>query len=288
MLLSVITVNFNGIVYTRDFLDSLCGLSESDDVEIIVVDNASDANEAEVLQKEYPWVKCVRSEENLGFSGGNNLGAKRSRGKYLLFVNNDIIANADALFRLVDVLKSNPDVAAVSPCIVNANGSYAYTGSKPLGKYLLRLHYSTEAGHEAGEVPLIHGAAVMMPRAKWEEVGGWPEPYFLYFEEVDLSLHLKKLGYKLWYEPKAQLIHIGSCSTGRNSPLSCYYGSRNHLLLYCRNLDGWKKLYAVMYHLLLIVPHNIVVYIRNRQFPLVKAYCAGVKDFLRGRFGKRV
>lgn len=268
-------------------MNSLSDLSQNEEVEIIIVDNASIINEAEILQKEYPWIRCIRSEHNLGYSGGNNLGTEFAEGEYLLFVNNDILAGKDSVFNLLDVLKCNHDIAAISPCIQNVDGSYSYSGCEPLDDNLLRIHYITFENDKGGEVPLIHGAAVMMPKKVLLEVGDWPDIYFLYSEEVDLSLRFKRKGYKLWYEPTAKMIHIGSCSTGKNSPLVCYYNSRNRLLLYKRNLQGGKRIYSILYHLLLIVPHNCFLYMKKHQYDLLSAYLSGVKDFIGGRFGER-
>ena len=180
--------------------------------EVIVVDNASRENEATLLQEQFPWVKSIRSEQNLGFAGGNNLGVKYAKGDYYFFINNDVIITEDCFS-------------------------------------LLLQRMDTE--QIRGETPLIHGAAVMIRKTALDAVGGWPESFFLYAEEIDLSLHMKRQGYILWYEPDVELVHIGSCSTGKNSPLVCYYNSRNRLLLYKRNLLGWKRHYAIIYHLMI-------------------------------------
>lgn len=287
--LSIITVNYNGIFYTRRFLNSLLSYRKSD-WEVIIVDNASQDNEAIILQLEYPWTICIRSEQNKGFSGGNNLGAEVAKGKYLFFVNNDVEFISDSITPLLTRLRQNLQIGAVSPQIKNPDGSYNYVGCAPLDKNLRYIHYYTECRDSViigEETPLIHGAAVMLPRKALERVGGWPELYFLYAEEVDLSLHLIDLGYKLWYEADAVLLHIGSCSTGKNSPMVCYYNSRNRLLLYKRNLKGWRRVYTIAYHLLVTVFHNSIIYLRRRQFLLLLSYWIGVKDFLLGNFGKR-
>lgn len=289
MTLSIITINYNGIAYTRKFLDSLKPFMQ-DDWEVIVVDNASRQDEASLLRQEYPWIKCIQSTENVGFSGGNNIGVDSAQGEYLFFINNDVLISSDCFSPLLQKLQSDKGIGAISPRIKNLDGTYNYTGCAPLDRYLMRIHYRTKLIPEeqkSEETPLIHGAAVMMPASALHSIGGWPEIYFLYSEEIDLSLHLKRKGYKLWYEPKAELLHIGSATVGKKSAMNCYYNSRNRLLLYSRNLSGWQKIYALTYHLCLTVPHNSLQYLKRRETSLLKAYLEGVKDFLKGRFGKK-
>ena len=85
---SIITINYNGLDDTCALLDTL---PFNDDLEVIVVDNASKEDEASIIEKRYPSVKVIRSKDNLGFAGGNNLGIKAAQGKYLFFINNDTI-----------------------------------------------------------------------------------------------------------------------------------------------------------------------------------------------------
>ncbi|OUO55561.1 hypothetical protein B5F77_01530 [Parabacteroides sp. An277] len=285
IILSIITINFNGLSYTKNFLNSLYPFLTSE-WEVIVVDNGSKEDEAILLQKEYPWIKSIRSEKNLGFSGGNNLGVKQAKGEYFLFINNDVLIEQDCISLLLNKIMNDPTIAAISPKIRNLDGSLNYAGCEPLDPYLHKIHYrNSEVDFHTVETPLIHGAAVMISKQALKSVNGWPEEYFLYSEEVDLSLHLQKKGFHLLYEPRVELLHIGSCSTGKNSPLVCYYNARNRLLLYKRNLKGEKRFYAIAYHLLFIVPHNIINYLRQGKYDILKAYIYGVMDFLIGHFG---
>ncbi len=285
IILSIITINYNGLTYTRNFFDSLFPFLK-DNWEVIVVDNGSKKNEAIILQKEYSWVKCIRSEKNLGFSGGNNLGVKNAKGNYFFFVNNDVVIKQDCISLLLNEIQKDVAIAGISPKIRNLDESLNYAGCDPLDPYLRRIHYrTTDVDYQLIETPLIHGAAVIISKLALASVDGWPEEYFLYAEEVDLSLHLRKNGFHLLYEPNVELLHIGSCSTGKNSPLVCYYNARNRLLLYKRNLTGKKRFYAIAYHLSFIVPHNIINYLRKGKYDLLKAYIYGVKDFLIGNLG---
>lgn len=287
-MISIITVNYNGFVDTKNLLNSLYDNIAENEYEVIVVDNASKENEAELLKREFSWIKAIRSDVNLGFSGGNNLGVKYSKGDYLLFLNNDLIITSDFITPLLGIFSQREKVGIVSPQILNMDGSLCYGGCEPIGRFLLRIHYLS-GDPENGlpipqEVSLAHGAALMIKRDILNSVGGWPDIYFLYSEEIDLSLHVNKKGYSIWYEPGSVVYHLGSQSTGKGSPLIYYYNTRNRLLLYKRNLKGIIRLLSIMYQLFVINSILSVKLILRRETALFKAVCVGSMDFLQGKF----
>lgn len=290
-MISIITVNYNGIKDTRNFLYSLKESVKDVQYEVIVVDNASKNDEASILSSEFDWIKCSRSEKNLGFSGGNNLGVELAVGDYFLFLNNDLIFKSDFITPILAKLTESENIGAVSPLILNMDGTLCYGGCENIDKYLLRIHYLSgninNALAEAQEVSLVHGAAVAIKRSVFNEIGGWPDIYFLYCEEIDLSIRLSKSNYLLWYEPRSVVYHVGSQSTGKESPLVYYYNTRNRLLLYKRNLKGSTQLISIFYQLVVINTQSLLKLLLNRKIPLLKAVFKGSFDFVRGNFYKK-
>lgn len=290
-MISIITINYNGLVNTRNLLESIKKSIIDIDYEMIVVDNASKENEAEILQSEFPWIKIVKSAENLGFSGGNNLGVNKSKGDILLFLNNDLIVSAGFLEPLLSILSERKKVGIVSPKILNMDGSLCYGGSSKLGRFLLRIHYYNGTLNQglqySQEVDLAHGAALMIRRTVLENIGGWPEIYFLYSEEIDLSINVRNIGYYIWYEPKSLVYHLGSQSTGKDSPLVNYYNTRNRFLLYKRNLKGTTKILSISYQVLLNV-YSIFRLLISHKIDLAGAVFNGTKDFFKGNFYKKI
>ena len=114
-LLSFITICYNGIVDTCALIESIHKIIHSVSYEIIVVDNASREDEATIIKAHYPTVITLRSQQNLGFSGGNNMGLKIAQGRYLFLINNDTYFESDGIQALIDRLESNPQIGAVSP-----------------------------------------------------------------------------------------------------------------------------------------------------------------------------
>ena len=178
---SIITVNYNGY-------DDTCALIESiplndKSLEVIVVDNASRINEAEKISAKYPLVKTIRSEQNLGFAGGNNLGIKEASGDYLFFINNDTYLKDFNISALIDRLNSSSEIGMVCPKIRFAwgNNPIQFAGYTPLSRITLRnkaIGYNElDNGqyNEAHPTPYAHGAAMMAKREAIEKVGVMPE-----------------------------------------------------------------------------------------------------------------
>lgn len=283
--LSIITINYNG-------LEDTCALIETipfnDKMEVIVVDNASTNGEASEIERRCPYVKIIRNDQNLGFAGGNNLGIKASRGKYLFLINNDTIFKDFNVQALIDRLESSDKIGIVCPKIrfTWGNNPIQYAGYTHLSKITVRNHAIGFGEEDHGQhntahpTPYAHGAAMLIKRDAIEKVGLMPECYFLYYEELDWSMMFTRAGYQIWYEPACTIYHKESKTTGQNSPLRTYYITRNRLLLVERNYQGINKYLAYGYLIGLVAPRDIIKNGIKGQFDLLKATCKGIKDFV--------
>lgn len=287
-LISFVTLCYNGLEDTRQLVESLQSIVQSVSYEIIIVDNASVRNEAEILRKEFPEVTVIRSERNLGFSGGNNLGIQAAAGKYIFLINNDTYLTEDGLHYLVERIESEPDIAAVSPKIRFAFPPRAiqFAGYTPLSRITLRNALigfgepDNGCFDKAAPTPYLHGAAMMVRREAIEKAGLMPEIYFLYYEELDWSTRLTRAGYRLWYEPRCTVFHKESQSTGRQSKLRTFYLTRNRLLYAWRNLEGTGKWLSIAYQISIAAPKNILSSALKRRFDLCGAILKGIRDFI--------
>ena len=253
--ISFITICYNGFKDTCELIESLQEKLHSVTYEIIVVDNASREDEAAKISRLYPSVIAIRSEVNRGFSGGNNIGIRAARGKYLFFINNDTYIESDAISCLVERLESRPEIGGVSPKIRFAfpPRHIQFAGFTPLSRITLRNHMLGFGCPDDGKydtphpTPYLHGAAMMIKREVVEKAGMMPEIFFLYYEELDWSTSMTRVGYELWYEPRCTVFHKESQSTGQLSQLRTYYLTRNRLLYARRNLRGAARLGSVLY-----------------------------------------
>lgn len=283
--LSIITINYNG-------LEDTCALIESipfnDKTEVIVVDNASKNDEASEIEQRFPVVNVIRSDKNLGFAGGNNLGILAAQGKYLFIINNDTIFKDFNVQALIDRLESSPKIGMVCPKIRFAWGTnpIQYAGYTLLSKVTVRnkaIGFGEEDQgqyEDAHPTPYAHGAAMLVKRTAVEEVGLMPECYFLYYEELDWSMMFTRTGYQIWYDPACTVYHKESQATGQNSPLRTYYITRNRLLLVKRNYPNIYKWLALCYLLCMVFPKDLIKYAIHGHWSLLTAASRGVHDFI--------
>ena len=287
--ISIITINYNGLADTCALIDSIPFNDEL--LEVIVVDNASKNDEASLIEQRYPQVKVIRSDKNLGFAGGNNLGIKAAQGKYLFFINNDTLLRHQTsdIRHLINRLESSPEIGMVCPKIRFAWGDnpIQFAGYTPLSRITVRnraigcgetdyQQYDT-----AHPTPYAHGAAIMVKRDIIEKAGIMPECYFLYYEELDWSMMIRRAGYDIWYEPASTIFHKESQATGQNSPLRTYYLTRNRLLFVKRNNKQASRYLSYIYLIAIVGIKEIVIYTIQKRPDLAKATLKGIHHFLK-------
>lgn len=283
--LSIITINYNGLKETCALIETI---PFNDKMEVIVVDNASIHNEASEIQKRFPLVKIIKSDKNLGFAGGNNLGIKAAKGKYLFLVNNDTLFKNFNVQALIDRLESSKEIGITCPKIRFAwgNNPIQYAGYTPLSKITVRNQAIGFGEEDKGQyetphaTPYAHGAAMMIKREAIEKVGLMPECYFLYYEELDWSMMFTRAGYQIWYDPVCTIYHKESRSTGQNSPLRTYYITRNRLLLVKRNYQNIYKGLSYIYLIGIAIPKDVVKYTFFGNIKLSISVLRGLYDFI--------
>lgn len=279
--ISIITVNYNGLNDTCALIDSI---PFNEDMEVIVVDNGSKENEANILQARYPHIQAIRSDQNLGFAGGNNLGIKVAKGKYLYLVNNDTVFKDFNPQVLIRRLESSQNIGLVCPKIHFAWGNHPiqFAGYTPLSPITVRNRALGFGEEDKGQhdtphqTPYAHGAAMMLKREVIDKVGLMPECYFLYYEELDWSMMITRAGYDIWYEPTSTIFHKESQTTGQNSPLRTYYITRNRLLLVKRNWSGLTKYISYGYLMAIVATRDILKYALQGHFSQVSAVVKGL------------
>jgi GT2 family glycosyltransferase len=277
-LVSVITINYEHPDVTCALLESLRHITYPN-IEIIVVDNASQKDDPAMISQLYPEVVFIQSKENLGFAGGNNLGIRQAKGEYILLLNNDTEVDPGFIEPLVDKLKSDSNIGAVSPKIrfFYSSDTIQYAGITPftsvtLRQYLIGLGEVDSGQYDTScETFSIHGAAMMVPLSVVLEVGLMAELYFLYYEEHDWAERIKRAGYKVFYVPQSLVLHKESISTGKQSPLKTYYITRNRFLFARRNIKGFNKLITLMYLSFIALPKGIVSHVFNKRYDLAKS-----------------
>jgi len=286
-LVSLITLNYNTPAITLEFLDSVAQ-SNYKNFEVILVDNGSTQKMDKIaLENQYPWLNIIVSTENLGFTGGNNLGIEQAKGDYFLIINNDTVLGPNLIHNLLQAFKRDPLIGVVCPKILYFDEpdtiQYAgYTGIHPItsrNKTIGSGQKDKGQFNTPGFTKGAHGACMMVSREVVNTVGAFYEPFFLYYEEVDWSARILRSGFKIYYEPSVYILHKESSSTGRLSPLKTYYLTRNRILYMKRNSNAFEFFGFTLYYLFLVIPKTILVlYLKEKDSRRGEAFWNGTFD----------
>lgn len=275
---SIITVNYNQTQVTEELLDSIKKYNTHDDVEIIVVDNGSKLNPIPIWAAKYQDIIFIRSEINLGFAGGNNVGINSATGEFLFLVNNDTEFTSKLIETLVQTLLENSQIGIISPKILYFNQPTVlqYVGYTKMNYYTARNscigQFEIDNGQYdsiIGNTSFAHGAAMMVTRKVINKVGLMAENFFLYYEELDWCDQIKKAGFEVWINTNAYIYHKESISVGKNSALKEYYMNRNRILYIRRNAPFMAKLFFAFYFIAFVTPRNMFLYWKESNF----SYC---------------
>lgn len=300
MDLSVIILSYNTKNITSECLSRLweavsrCRQKLGNEIEVIVVDNASSDGSAEAIRKNHSWVKLIESKNNTGFSGGNNLGLKKATNPYILFLNSDAYAEEDTLIKALEYFQKNPNCSCLGPRLVFENGKLQPSaGNLPnpfnviawiLGLSLIPFigvltfpFHPKDKGYFEKErkVGWIMGAFFMVKRQVIEKVGGFDEKIFMYLEEVEFCKRISNGGFQIWYVPEIKIIHLhGASSNFDSSPafiqelkgLKYYFGKYNQAAY------GVVRIFLVLGLVLRIIAFSLLG--RTKR---ARAYIEGLK-----------
>ncbi len=287
---SIITVNFNQAEVTYALLESI-RRQDYQNIEVIVVDNASRDNPGPTLMARFPEARFIRSEQNLGFAGGNNLGIAVATGDFLFFVNNDAELTDGCIAALVGRMQeeSSPSIGAISPliCYYREEGGpphdiIQYAGMTPVNPITARNRTigqgEQDRGQYAGAQPTAyaHGAAMMVSREAFEKAGPMPDDFFLYYEELDWCEQIRRAGFDIWVEPQARVYHKESLTVAKLGALKTYFLNRNRIRFIRRNFPAQWPLFCA-YLWLVAVPKNLLTLALGREWANLRAFWLAVR-----------
>jgi len=244
-LISIVVLNWNGRKFIDTFFDSVKKLKYPKKlIEVIFVDNASSDNSVEYfLSKNIENARLVQTGANYGYAKGNNIGIKESRGEYIAICNNDLEFDPMWLNNLVETAQeTNADVVvpklifADSKKINNAGSKLIFNSDWANNERGVNAEQNDAEFNKRVKVTAFCGASPLIKRTFFEDIGIFDKHFFLYWEDTDLSWRGYKKNKLYIYEPKAEVIHYTSSSTGGSgSPIFNYYVSRNRVLILIKN-----------------------------------------------------
>jgi len=256
--LSVIIISWNTCALLEQCLSSLTRelhsirppeLDEHFSIEVFVVDNGSTDESVQLVGREFPWVKLLVNDANLGFVKANNQAIGRCEGDYVLLLNSDTVVWPNALQQLVGFLESYPELGVVGAELRNGDKSlqpswsqFPSLLSELLGRnFRVRRPYGDSGAYL---VDWVGGACMMVRRAAIEDVGLLDEHFFMYSEETDWCYRIRQAGWHIAYLPGACVTHFGGASSA-SAPIRTLIQLYKSKLLFFRKHYGWGKMYLL-------------------------------------------
>ena len=295
-LVYIILVNWNG---WKDSIDCIESLKKIDykNYKIIIVDNGSLDGSYEILKEKFPILTIIKSDENLGFAGGNNLGieyALKEGADFVYLLNNDTIVDKDVVSELIKAADEYP--------VAGVFGSKIYYYSEPNRIWCIGgiIDFDLADAPQIGsmqidngqyekiqEVGYVSGCSMLLRKEVIEEIGLMDDKFFLYWEETDWQFRIRQKGWQIIYVPKSKLWHKISASAGVNSKLSTYYMYRNAYYFFDKNSKGLLKLKTKIALLKRFI-NSLVYWLKTKNFENCRVLLLALYDGIFGNYGKKI
>ena len=284
---TVVIPNWNGMKYLKTCLDSLKG-QDTDDFEVLIVDNASEDGSVAFIRENYPAVRLIVNEKNLGFSGGVNIGIEACDTPYVLLLNNDVECSPHFVRALTEAIERDPKAFSVNPKMVNYRERDLLDDC---GDLYTVLGWQAQRGvaqktddpryAKPKKVFSCCAGASIYRRAVFDEIGLFDLSHFAYLEDIDVGYRALLYGYRNLYEPSAVVYHIGSGSSGavKYSDFKVRISARNTIYVAYKNMPAFQRAVNAL-------PMYAGRKLKQRFFKdlgFEKAYLEGVREGLNTR-----
>ena len=236
MKLSVIIVSYNVKYFLEQCLSSVIKATQNLETEIIVVDNNSVDESAEMVEKKFPNITLIHNKENVGFSKANNQAILQAKGEFILLLNPDTLVEEDALEKSVTFMSDNKEAGAVGVQMVDGKGKFLDESKRgvpnfrtslfkflgfhrffPKSKLLNHYYLGFFEKDQRHEVEILVGAFMLIKKSVLDKVGLLDEQFFIYWEDTDLSIRISETGYKNYYLGDVKIIHYKGESNKRHT-----------------------------------------------------------------------
>ena len=254
MKLSIVIVSYNVRDYLENCLQSVSRALEGIEGEVFVVDNHSDDDSVETVRSQYPWVRLIENQENMGFSRANNIAIREARGEYVLLLNPDTIVEEATLREVLRFMEEHPKAGGAGVMMHNADGSLAPESRRALPTpwvsclkmlgFTKRYYMSHLPWDQPSRIEVISGAFCFLRKKALDEVGLLDEDFFMYGEDIDLSYRLMKGGWENWYLPYP-ITHFKGKSTQKSDYRYVHIFYKAMLIFFRKHYSHLSLFYAL-------------------------------------------
>ena len=254
MKLSIVIVSYNVRGYLENCLQSVSRALEGIEGEVFVVDNHSDDDSVETVRTQYPWVRLIENQENMGFSRANNIAIREARGEYVLLLNPDTIVEEATLREVLRFMDEHLKAGGAGVMMHNADGSLAPESRRALPTpwvsclkmlgFTKRYYMSHLPWDQPGRIEVISGAFCFLRKKALDEVGLLDEDFFMYGEDIDLSYRLLKGGWENWYLPYP-ITHFKGKSTQKSDYRYVHIFYKAMLIFFRKHYSHLSFFYAL-------------------------------------------
>ncbi len=296
---SIIILNWNGLGDTIECLESVKGITYHN-YEVIVVDNGSSGNDAQVLKEKFgDWAHIIENDKNYGFCGGNNIGMRYALDNlypdYFVMLNNDTIVDPELVTELVKVTEADLAIGVAGARMYyydEPDRSFPFRGKAEFWHgyvvKMLRLAWDkikgrvdNRQGELIREMDWVPGTCFLIKKKSVEDIGLFDENYFCYMDEIDYCIRAGKAGYKIVYVPEAKFWHKFKQSSRKVTGFSCYYAVRNRFRLLRKHAKRWQYWWFMVYffglHFWLATGYYLIF---RHNLRLLLSFYRGVRDGL--------
>jgi GT2 family glycosyltransferase len=288
--IAIVILNWNGEKLFDEFLPSVIEFSKGDNIEIIVADNGSTDQSVSYLQQNFPSIKIIDLKQNFGFAEGYNQALKQVEAEYFVLLNSDVKVAENWIEPCINQFESDEQIAAIQPKILSYKQPDFFEYAGAAGGFIDKFGYPFCRGRILNQVENDHvqydkqtqlfwaSGACMFVRAKaFNKLGGFDGDFWAHMEEIDLCWRLKNSGYKITYEPKSVVYHLGGGTLTYGSPQKIYLNFRNNLCMLFKNLpqNKFKRIFFARMVLDGIAAVKFVLGLNFSEFwAVVKAHSA--------------
>lgn len=292
---AIVILTYNSEQVIKACLESVSQI-EYPHCEVFVVDNNSRDGTKAVVGKFGGQICLIENEENLGFSGGNNIGIRKALAgdfEYFLLLNPDTEVTPNFLRPLLEVGEKDRQVGIVTPKVLYPGGEGRILFAGGVIDWQMAKNYHRGQGEidcgqydEVEETDFASGASLLIKKEVMEKIGLLDEKYFLYYEDADWCLRVKRAGYKIIYQPQAVIYHQESTATKKGSPNYYYYFTRNRLY-FVKKFFNRRAAGRIYFLEALRFVKNLVKLFKSSGREQSLAILVGIGDFVHGRMGRR-